>query len=130
MIDIDTNEIRLEICPNNKRDANTLLELIQKHILPDSTIFTDLWKGYNNLIENGFEHCCVNHSLQFVTGVNTNKIESQWRPLRQRLARGGAPKENLADHLCEFFWRRDVHRRDVDPFNDILDHIRSQFPLN
>ena len=27
LIDEDTNEIRLEICPNNKRDADTLLAL-------------------------------------------------------------------------------------------------------
>jgi len=130
LIDIETNEVRLEICPDNKRDANTLLGLIQKHVLPDTMLFTDLWKGYNNLSENGFQHMCVNHSLRFVTdeGVNTNKIESQWRPIRQRLARGGVQKEKLADHLCEFLWRRDVRRRDVDYFNNILDHIRNQFP--
>lgn len=75
MIDIQTNEIRLEICPDNRRDQNTLLNLIQKHVRPDSTIFTDCWKGYNNLSENGFEHWCVNHKIQFVTeeGVNTKK---------------------------------------------------------
>ena len=130
MVDIETNEVRLEICPDNKRDANTLLKLIQKHVQPNTTLFTDLWKGYNNLNENGFQHMCVNHSLQFVTdeGVNTNKIKSQWRPVRQRLARGGVQKEKLADHLCEFLWRRDVGRRDVDYFDDILNHIRNQFP--
>ena len=47
---------------------------------------------------------------------------------RQRLARGGVQKEKLADHLCEFLWRPDVRRRDVDYFDDILNHIRNQFP--
>uniref|UniRef100_A0A914MB07 ISXO2-like transposase domain-containing protein n=2 Tax=Meloidogyne TaxID=189290 RepID=A0A914MB07_MELIC len=90
-IDTDTNEVRLEICPENRRDRETLFALIEKHVAPDSCIFTDCWKGYTGLDERGFQHWTVNHQRQFVTeeGVNTNKIESQWRPLRQRLARGG-----------------------------------------
>ncbi|KAL7080141.1 hypothetical protein ACQ4LE_000244 [Meloidogyne hapla] len=104
--------------------------VIEGSWITDSTIFTDAWKGYNNLSENGFEHWCVNHTYQFVTeeGVTTNKIESQWRPLRNRLSRGGIQKDKLADHLCEFLWRRDVKRRDVDVFNDLVDKIRDQFP--
>ena len=130
LIDVESNEIRFDICPQNKRDQETLLQLIQKHVAPDSTIFTDAWKGYSNLSENGFEHWCVNHTYQFVTeeGVTTNKIESQWRSLRNRLSRGGIQKDKLADHLCEFLWRRDVKRRDDDFFNDLIDKIRVQFP--
>ena len=45
MVDIETNEVRLEICPDNKRDANTLLKLIQKHVQPNTTLFTDLRKA-------------------------------------------------------------------------------------
>lgn len=29
LIDVETNELRLEICPDNKRDADTLLTLIR-----------------------------------------------------------------------------------------------------
>ena len=32
---------RLEICPENKRDAETLLTLIQKHVAPGTTIYSD-----------------------------------------------------------------------------------------
>ena len=78
--------------------------LIEKHVAPDSCIFTDCWKGYSGLEERGFQHWTVNHQRQFATedGVNTNKIESQWRPLRHRLARGGITSDKLAEHLCEF----------------------------
>lgn len=31
-IDRHTEEIRLEVCPKNKRDANTLVSLIKKHV--------------------------------------------------------------------------------------------------
>ena len=53
--------------------------LIEKHVAPDSCIFTDCWKGCSGLEERGFHHWTVNHQRQFVTedGVNTNKIESQ-----------------------------------------------------
>lgn len=131
MIDEDTNEIRLEICPNNKRDSITLLALIQKHVKQNSTIFTDCWKGYSNLSANDFEHWTVNHRLHFVnpeTKVHTNKIESQWRGIRKRLTRGGIAHDKLAEHLCEYLWRRDVKRRDVDMFNDLLSIICKQFP--
>ncbi|KAL3070210.1 hypothetical protein niasHS_016561 [Heterodera schachtii] len=106
---------------------STIMETGQ---ITNSTLFTDCWRGYTHLGQNGFEHWCVNHQLQFVTeeGVTTNKIESQWRPLRQRLARGGVQAEKLADHLCEFLWRRDCLRREVDPFNELISTIRNQFP--
>ena len=133
MVDIETNELRLEICPNNKRYQETLLTLIEKHVQHDSTVFSDCWKGYTNLSAAGFEHFCVNHQLNFVNPdnqVTTNKIESQWRPLRKRLARGGISKEHLANHLCEFLWRCDAIRMDVDPFNLLLDTIKEQFPID
>lgn len=34
MIERNSNNYRLEICPNNKRDKATLQELIKKHVLP------------------------------------------------------------------------------------------------
>ena len=84
---------RLEICPDNKRDRATLDELIKKHVAPGITIMTDCWKGYAGLNQQGFEHFTVNHKLHFVdpeTGANIQTIESNWRPLRKRLSRGGA----------------------------------------
>ena len=129
-IDIETNDVRLEICPENKRDRDTLFALIEKHVAPDSCIFTDCWKGYTGLEERGFQHWTVNHQRQFVTeeGVNTNKIESQWRPLRQRLARGGIKSNKLAEHLCEYLYKKDTKRRNVDVFEDFIEIIKTQFP--
>ncbi len=46
MIEIDAEEtnyegeFRLEICPDNKRDAETLIPLIQKNIAPGTTIYS------------------------------------------------------------------------------------------
>lgn len=104
--------------------------LFRKHVHPDTNIITDCWRGYAGLTQEGFRHKTVNHTLNFVdpdTGANTNKIESQWRPIRQRLARGGVKNEYLADHLCEFLWRRDMKREGSDPFESLITNIRSQF---
>ena len=92
--------------------------------------FTDCWKGYSGLEERGFQHWTVNHQWQFVTedGVSTNKIESQWRPLRHRLARGGITSDKLAEHLCEFLYKKDTKRRNVDIFEDFLEILKTQFP--
>lgn len=45
---------RLEICCENKRDKDTLLSLIKKHVAPGTEIHTDCWKGYINLSDNGY----------------------------------------------------------------------------
>ena len=122
--------MRLEICPDNKRDRETPFHLIEKHVAPDSYIFTDCWKGYSGLKERGFQHWTVNHQRQFVTedGVNTNKIESRWRLLHHRLARGGIISDKLAEHLCEFLYKKDTKRRNVDIFEDFLEILETQFP--
>ena len=48
MIEVGTGETlcnyRIEICPENKRDGNTLIPLIEKHVAPGTTIITDLWR--------------------------------------------------------------------------------------
>ncbi|XP_054157191.1 uncharacterized protein LOC128955542 [Oppia nitens] len=100
---------RLEICPLNKRDADTLLPLIRKHVKIGTTIVSDCWAGYYRLTDNGFVHFTVNHSKEFVnshTGANTQTIESQWRAMKRNLLRGGIPQDNLYLHLAEYLWRR------------------------
>ena len=76
----------MAICPNNRRDAQTLYDLVSKHVELTSTIHTVAWRGYNGLLTGGFaNHLTVNHSLHFedpITHVHTNNIESRWQYLR------------------------------------------------
>lgn len=62
-----SSKYRLEICPDNKRDKETLIALI-KNIAPGThnQIQTDCWKGYLDLKSHGFKHLTVNHSEEFV----------------------------------------------------------------
>ena len=58
------------------RDAVTLLNIIYKHVLPETTIFSDESAAYNQIIhlDRRFNHRTVNHSVTFVApdGTHTN----------------------------------------------------------
>jgi len=126
IVERDSKNYRLEICPQNKRDEKTLLSLLQRHVLPGTIIYSDMWKAYHNLQHHGYVHGVVNHSRNFVdpdTGVHTNTIESCWRPLKNRIERGGVGKESkLAQHLCEYMWIK-AHVDDEDIFLSFINAI-------
>lgn len=122
---------RLEICPENKRDEATLTALIKKHVAAGTEIHTDCWKGYMNLNTHGYVHETVNHSEEFVdsvTGAYTQNIESSWRWMRRSLSRGGVTKQTIGDHLCEFLWRRRIKKLNVDPFTQLIADIKICYP--
>ena len=33
------------VCPENKRDAETLIDIIERHVNKDCTVITDCWLG-------------------------------------------------------------------------------------
>ena len=49
-----------------KRNAQTLLTIIRRHIPVGSTIVTDGWAAYRDLTACGYLHLTVNHSTNFV----------------------------------------------------------------
>jgi len=67
---------RLEICPNNKRNKDTLIKLIKKLVV-EGTEILDCWRGYSDLEEHDYVHRTVNHSEDFVdsnTDAHTQNI--------------------------------------------------------
>ena len=54
---------RCFLWPVERRDAQTLLRLIQNFILPGSTIMSDLWAAYNHIdqLPEVYQHFTVNH---------------------------------------------------------------------
>ena len=129
MVEVGTEEalgpFRIEICPENKRDADTLLPLIQRHVAPETTIITDCWGSYNRLSDLGYNHLTVNHTYNFVdpvTYAHTQHIEANWRPLKRKIT-AGLRDEYLAGHLCEYLWRREVERNNSFFFESLIRDI-------
>ncbi len=123
MIDIHTNDFRIEVCPNNRQNAETLQPLIRRNVEAGTTVMTDSWKAYNELEAKGFHHLTVNHSRHYVdpdTWANFEKIQASWRAMKKRIYRGGIPKERLGEYLCEYLWRRDVKHRGADLFAEMV----------
>jgi transposase-like protein len=93
-----------------RRDAETLLEIVAKHVQPGSIVLTDLWKGYSQITPVlGMKHKTVNHSKFFkdpITGTCTNRIEATWNALKMKIKPRNRTKSGIDNHLMEFIWRR------------------------
>ena len=104
-----TPQKRMFIVPVPDRCAETLVEVIRQHVLPGTTVNTDLWRGYNTLCDYGYVHNTVNHSRSFVnpvSGTHTNSIEGAWSGLKQHLAPQQRTQEDMHNRLGEYLWRR------------------------
>ena len=62
LIQNDSDDFRVIVCPDNLRNADTLIPLIKEHVLEGSEIHTDAWKAYSQLSNHGYIHKIVNHS--------------------------------------------------------------------
>ena len=119
-----------------RRNAATLLGIIQRQVQPGSILHTDQWAAYH-LIQRqlGLNHRTVNHSLHFVdpvTGVHTQHAESNWSTAKEKLKKmkGNTNPNFLIEYLHEFMWRRwygDTHPNGC--FQRLLQDIAEQNPL-
>ncbi|KAL3107959.1 hypothetical protein niasHT_012867 [Heterodera trifolii] len=71
---------RCFMVPVERRNAETLLPILQKYVYPGAVIVSDLWKAYFTIgrLPEGYTHHTVNHSVEFVnseTGQHTNTVE-------------------------------------------------------
>jgi transposase-like protein len=93
------------------RNAQTLREVIEQHILPGSIVYTDCWRGYRDedLAELEMQHSTVNHTNFFVdpeTGVHTNCIEGTWSGIKIQVPYRHRTRSFVDGHLMSFIWRR------------------------
>ena len=111
------------LVPVERRDKETLLPIIRAQILPGTRVMSDLWRSYDCLKDEGYEHLTVNHSLNFVdpdTGAHTQGIENTWWGVKRSYPRTGTSKELLERYLQEFLWRK---RYGENPFGNILKNV-------
>ena len=114
------------------RDAATLLPLIQHHIRPGSTIYSDEWKAYSRITATtGMSHETVNHSLHFVdpaTGAHTQGVEAMCSSGKRLMREERTMHSNLFDkYLPQFMWRRRFNGPET--FSNIVKHIAEQNPV-
>lgn len=114
--------------PVTDRTADTLLALVQKHIRPGSTIWSDRWKSYcgiENMLE-GYEHASVNHKIHFVdpkSGCCTNGIKSDWGKARAHVPRTGAIEEHLEGYIGWFLWKPHQQPSGLNPFVSFMQDV-------
>lgn len=129
MIERKTGNVRFAMCPDNKRDKETLLQLIEENVEKKTTIITDMWKGYSNIEAEGFRHKTVNHSYNFINpedGAHTQTIEATWSALKYKL-RLKTDKLNLDSYLFEYMYRKYCKFHDIDIFTELVSDIKKMY---
>ena len=126
---IDTTTKEGFMVPAARRDANTLIPIIQEFVIPGTTIVSGLWGAYNEIGANGYQHLTVNHSINFVdpvTFANTNTVENFWMRAKHPSKKArGTKNDMLPSYLQEFMWRQ---KYKLDPFEKIISEIRVVYP--
>ena len=123
----------MEIVP--RRNAATLLPIINSHVRTGTTIYSDEWAAYNQIgsLPRVAAHQTVNHSLHFVdpvTNVHTQNVESYWNRVKIKLKKmKGCHAQHLPGYLDEFMWRERYGKTTADAFDNIVRDIATQYPV-
>ena len=75
-----------------KRDAATLVPIIQEYIRPGTIMYSDELRAYSQVHTLGYEHRTVNHSRNFVdpiTGAHTQGVVSMWSQTKRMIRKEG-----------------------------------------
>ena len=126
--------------PVDKKDAQTLIPLIEKHVAPGSRIFSDSWAAYLHLNELGYEHFSVTHKSTFkqscrnvqtaeIVVCTTNRIERAWKISKDHFRRiNGTNTAKFYQHLSEIIWRNHVHNENI--YENCFQLVKSIFRLD
>jgi hypothetical protein len=92
------------------RNAETIIDVLSRHVARGSVIYTDCWRGYSSLSDSlDVHHLTVNHSKNFVdpeTGVHTNSIEALWGSMKRSIPARRKCVHLLGEDLLEYIWRK------------------------
>jgi transposase-like protein len=120
------DKVYTEIVPD--ASSASLSRVIRGHVSIDSIINTDGWRGYNGLVDVGFEkHYRVHHGKnEFAKGHHhINGIESFWSFAKARLMKfKGIPKHTFYYHLKETEFR--FNHRHNDLYKILLKLLRNE----
>uniref|UniRef100_A0A914VW32 ISXO2-like transposase domain-containing protein n=1 Tax=Plectus sambesii TaxID=2011161 RepID=A0A914VW32_9BILA len=98
----------------DRRDADTLMPIIQQWVLPGSRVITDQWGAYMGAqgfpANPQYTHVSVNHTLHFVDPndrtIHTNTVEGFWSHSKQKFRKmRGTCDAHFDSYLAEFMFR-------------------------
>ena len=104
---------RIIFVPVENRKKSTLEELLVNYVHPDSIIYSDCWRSYNELSELFLAHYTVNHSENFVDPLNnthTNTIEGNWAGVKQQTSIPYRVKGLVELHLIRYVLKRNYEK--------------------
>lgn len=127
IIQRETKHLRLFLVPN--RTSSTMTKLIRRNVEDGASIYTDSWKGYNNLSKY-YRHEIVDHSRgEYVRGdAHTNTIENVWGTFKRNLRKAHIQISDkyVQLYLDEACWRHNSRGKlPIHLFSEIL--IRTFF---
>ena len=117
----------MEMVP--RRDAATLLPIIQRHVRPGTIIWSDEWAAYRRVqqLPSVSTH---NHSLDPVTGVHTQHVESYWNRVKTKFKRmKGVHDTMLSSYLDEYMWRERHGQTGSTAMNSLFRDIARRYPV-
>ncbi len=118
-----------------RRDAQTLLPIIQAHVAPGTEVHSDEWSAYRRVasLPNVGHHSTVNHSVEFVnrrTNTHTQNIESYWAQAKRKLKRmKGCHAHQLPAYLDEYMWRERHGKTKKEALDNVIRDIAQFFPV-
>ncbi|KAJ0173913.1 hypothetical protein K1T71_010059 [Dendrolimus kikuchii] len=129
LIEDGSEDLRLEVCPENVTSSDVIIPLIQKHVEVGTTLHTDSWHAYDHLSDYGYMHKKLNHSdpdnpNSTVDRKNMQRIESQWRVAKRFLKLKNFNDDNFADLLIEYLWRRNIIKYKKDAFLEVISAVK------
>ena len=95
------------VLPVKDTKPDTLIPIIACKVQPDSVVYTDSFRAYDQLDITDFHHMRINHSKLFADRENHNKgIENFWNQAKRHLRRyNGIPRQHFLLFIKEREWR-------------------------
>jgi len=115
----------IKVVPDVK--TRTLLPMIWKNVVSDSTVFTDELPSYNHVAKLGYAHEVVQHAAkQYVRGVaHVNTIESLWSTIKRGIdgVNHSVSPLHLQSYLDSYVYRYNHRKDDCPIFLSLLDRV-------
>ena len=124
--------------PVGDRSKDTLIPLIQHHIAPGSTIYSDGWSAYCDLNSLSYDHFTVLHKYCFkkvyvnqttnqTVVCHTNAIEGALKHAKDHSRKmAGTQLSQFEGHMAEIVWRSEAKG---NLYNSFFNLLRSVYTL-